>query len=261
MRRLLAGAVAAMLLAGCGGEVGVPITAPEPGSAGTCQARGYHAPAVLFLAKETVPEELDGLTFFAENWGRRQGCFRGTVVSAAIGDIRGYDDLVVDVAHDATLGAKDVALVHAFLAAGRRVAVFAWPIRLSEDTVADAALAGVPALFGDVLLTRVRGCGDWLYTAAPGSPFQLGGTSYRYENFGASIFTVATQAPHRIWASTLFCPADTGAVMVEVPQGIVAGFSIAYTISLADNNVRSVAMKRLLVDVINELAGASPAIT
>ncbi len=121
-------------------------------------------------------------------------------------------------------------------------------------------MGSLPGQLGDFVLKQAIGCGDWQYSEAPKAPFALGGTSYRYENFGSSIFTVEAHGPQRAWATALFCPAHPGSVMVEVPSGIIAGFSLAYTISLADNNVRAVAMKRLLVDVMNELGGPSPAL-
>ncbi|MDQ6713338.1 MAG: hypothetical protein M3Z28_09155, partial [Candidatus Dormibacteraeota bacterium] len=101
-----------------------------------------------------------------------------------------------------------------------------------------------------------RGCGDWQYAQAPTAPFNLG-NSYRYENFGSAIFTVSADAPQRHWADGLFCPNDAGAVMIEIPTGIVAGFSFGYSVSLADNNIRATGMKRLVVDTIHALAAAA----
>ena len=256
MKRLAVGLMGVLVLSACA-ESATAAKPAAPPAAGVCRASTHHPPAVLFLAKEAVPEELEGLTYFAEDWGRRQGCFKGTVVSAAGTDTRGYEALVVDVSHDASLSPGDVATIRSFVQAGKRVALFSWPIRLKDDSVLAESLGQAPSLFGDALLIRAKGCGDWEFSKTAATPFGLEGTSYRYENFAASIFTVKVSGPQRAWAKTLFCPSDPGAVIVEVPNGIVAGFSIGYTVSLADNNVRSVTMKRLLVDVIAALAGTS----
>ena len=257
-------ALLSLALAGCAGfgeEVPLVAAARPDAAAGACRTAGYIAPAVLLLAKEAVPEELDGLNYFAADWGRRQGCFRATVVTdgAAI-DTRRFAAMVIDVSHDARVTAADVNLARAFVDAGKRVALFAWPLRLADLSVDLDALAGLNEALGDFTYRQAAGCGDWQYTGLPRVPFDLAGTSYRYENFGSTVFTITLVGPGRPWATTLFCPAHPGAAMVEVPAGLVAGFSLAYTISLADNNVRAVAMKRLFVDVVNELAGPLPAL-
>lgn len=252
----------AIMLASCAGfgqELPAHISTRSDAASGACQVARYRAPTVLVLAKESVPEELDGLNYFANDWGLRQGCFRATVVTAGSGlDPHRFKGMIIDVSHDASLSAADVALARSFVSAGERLAVFGWPLRLSDLTVDTDALAGIAGLLGDFALRPASGCGDWQYTDAPRSPFDLGKTSYRYENFGSTIFTVEARGPQRPWANVLFCAAHPGAVMIEVPAGIVAGFSLAYSISLADNNVRAVAMKRLFVDVVNELAGPLP---
>ena len=216
---------------------------------------------MVVLAKEVAPEELDGLNYFATDWGLRQGCFRATIVTTGSRiDPSQYRGLIIDVSHDASLTEADVALARSFVSAGRRLAVFGWPLRLSDLTVDPVAISGLTELPGDFTLNQASGCGDWQYTDIPKAPFDLSRTSYRYENFGSTIFTVTAGGPQRTWATALFCAAHPGNVIVEVPAGIIAGFSIAYTISLADNNVRAVAMKRLFVDVVNELAGPRPSL-
>lgn len=257
---LLLAAVAMTACLGFGAESPVPGAGQAEGAGGRCRAAHYSTPQVVVLAREAAPEDLDGLNYFATDWGNRQGCFRAAVVTASNG-IRpaAYRGLVVDVGHDQTLSPADVDLVRAFLASGRRVAVFAWPLRLSGRLVDNSALGEVPALLG-ATWNPARGCGDWQYTSAPRGPFQIGGTSYRYENFGDALFTVSSKAASRSWANTLFCPKDPGAVVLELPQGFIAGFSFGYTVSLADDNVRAVAMKQMLVDVFESLSGPSPAL-
>jgi len=258
-------AILAVTVAGCAGfgrELPVHPPGREDGAGGVCRAAGYSAPAVLVLAKEAVPEELDGLNYFASDWGLRQGCFRATVVTAASGlDPNRFTGLIIDVGHDASLVPADVGLARSFVGAGKRLAVFGWPLRLAGLTVDPEALAALAPLLGDFKLRQAAGCGDWQYTDAPRSPFDLIQTSYRYENFGSTIFTVEARGPQRPWANALFCAAHPGSVIVELAAGLVAGFSLAYTISLADNNVRAVAMKRLFVDVVKALAGPLPALS
>ena len=235
------------------------VSATSDAASGSCRAAGYRPPTVLVLAKEAIPEELDGLNYFANDWGLRQGCFHATVVTGGGSlDPKRFGTLIVDVSHDSVLAPEDIALADSFLAAGKRLAVFSWPLRLSDLTVNSDALGDLSGRLGSFSLRQASGCGDWQYSEGPKSPYNLAQTSYRYENFGASIFTVRATGPQRPWASALFCPAHPGSVMIEVPAGLVAGFSMAYTISLADNNVRAVAMKRLFVDVANELVGPSP---
>ncbi len=235
----------------------VPVLAPgrpDP-AAKTCHANQPSGPpSVIFLAKEAVPDELAGLTYFVQDWGLRQGCFKGKVLTSLnAGDLPANGVLVVDISHDEQLDTEDAAAITAVIAAGKRVAIFGWPLRLSDRSVIAAPLAGSETSFGEVTFTLASGCGDWQYTDAPKTPFELMGASYRYENFGGAIFTVRARGPQRVWAKTLFCPNDPGLVMLEVPAGIVAGFSIAYSVSLADNNIRATGMKELLVDVIHGL--------
>lgn len=257
MRKLFGLWLLAVVVGGCstrGSETPVGFPAPpHPGQA--CHAAGAPTPPnVVFLAKEESPEELDGLDYFVQDWGARQGCLKGLVLTSLHSvDPSRYTVLVVDVSHDQQLSAEDRDGIQAFIAKGRRVAVFAWPVKLSDGSVIGSALGGVPALLGAGQLKAARTCGDWQYGDQLQRPFELQKTSYRYENFADAIFTV-NGGGGRSLATTLFCPADPGPVMVETPAGTLAGFYLAYSLSLADNNVRSVGMKRMLVDLVQKLS-------
>jgi hypothetical protein len=212
---------------------------------------------VLFLAREAVADELQGLEYFVRDWGKRQSCFDGRVVTSLSGvDLKPYQVLVLDISHDERLTTQDASRVSAFIASGKRAAIFAYPMRLEDRSLIDDPLGGLVGSLG-LGLSMASGCGDWHYQEMPVQPFNLSGSSYRYENFGGTIFTVHATGRQRTWAKALFCPHDTSSVILELPQGIVAGFSIAYSVSLADDNVRAVQMKELVVDAVHELAVAS----
>lgn len=256
---LLPGIVVLLLSScdGASGSAGVAVVppSPPPPAASVCRAAGATPVRVAFVAKEAVADELDGLRYFVQDWGARQKCFTGTVLTGLDkADLSSYQVLIVDVSHDRSLSSGDAAALTAFVASGRRVGVFAWPLRLGDGSVLELPLGAAGSAFSTVRYKVARGCGDWQYTSVPATPFSLSRRSYRYENFGSAIFTVTAGAPARVWASTLFCPTDPGDVMVETPAGTVAGFSIAYSVSLADNNVRATAMKQLVVDTIDALS-------
>mgnify|MGYP001260957094 CR=1 FL=1 len=257
MRRFAA-VLFVLVLGGCGTtmEVAIPVTTRSDAGQG-CVTAGGAPIKVLFVAKEAVLDELDGVRYFVQDWGKRQGCFDGTVVTTArTADLARVAVAVVDISHDAQLSADDAQALQAFIDSGKRVAVFGWPLRLSDRSVIPAPLSGLENSLGGVRFTVARACGDWEYAQAPTTPFNLG-HSYRYENFGSAIFTVNADAPQRHWANSLFCPTDPGATMIELTAGVVAGFSFGYSVSLADNNIRATGMKRLVVDTIRALA--SPA--
>ena len=247
------------LLAGCGTtqELAIPAATRSDPAQG-CRTSGGAPIKVLFLAKEAVPDELEGLRYFVDDWGRRQGCFNGTVVtSVKSSELARAAVAVVDISHDEQLSAGDAQALNSFVASGKRIAVFGWPLKLGDRSVIADPLAGVEGSLGGVQFNVARGCGDWQYAQAPTTPFDLG-QSYRYENFGSAIFTVKADARQRSWANSLFCPSDPGPVMIEMPGGIVAGFSFGYSVSLADDNIRATGMKRLVIDTIHALA--SPAV-
>ena len=103
-------AILAVALASCTGfgrELPTHLPATPDAASGACQLARYRAPTVLVLAKEAVPEELDGLNYFASDWGVRQGCFHATVVTAGSGlDPSRYQGLIIDVSHDAVNDGK-----------------------------------------------------------------------------------------------------------------------------------------------------------
>ncbi|GAC1701932.1 MAG: hypothetical protein NVS9B6_17460 [Candidatus Limnocylindrales bacterium] len=248
---------ATLMLTACGpAPKGIPIIPSRPPHPASGACDNLSPPSVVFFAKETAPEEVDGMNQFAADWGARQHCFDGVVLTTLAGaDLSRYRVLVIDVAPGQRIDPAERAAIDAFRATGRRVAIFAWPLALPERTQIVNTLGGVEAEpgFGSVRVRAILGCGDWQLTEAPRQPFPMQSSSYRYENFGDALFAVAADGPQRLWASTLFCP-DLAPVMVEVPAGLVAGFYLGYTISLADNNIRSLGLKRLLVDVIHTLA-------
>ncbi|GAC1617269.1 MAG: hypothetical protein NVS9B1_26680 [Candidatus Dormibacteraceae bacterium] len=239
-------------------EVGVATPRP-PDPTEPCRTATLKPVNAIFLAKEAVPDELAGLDYFVQTWGMRSKCFRGVVVTTLGGaDPAQFDAVVVDVSHDQALTAADATALDGFRKAGKRIAIFGWPLRLDDlSTIADP-LSGARQLLGNADFHLARGCGDWQFSEPLKFPFQVGGGSYRYENFGGAIFTVTAAGSQRALATTLFCPQDTGSVMVETKSGIVAGFSIAYSVSLADNNIRAVNLKQMLVDVLQLLVGPGP---
>jgi hypothetical protein len=260
--RIVNAGIAAALglwLTSCGTASELPVNPPPlPHPAQACRTRAVKPPIkVLFLAREAMPDELQGLQYFVRDWGKGQSCFDGRVVTSLFGvNLKPYQVLVVDVSHDERMTTDDAAVVAGFIASGKRAALFAYPMRLHDRTVIDDPFSGLSSSLG-AGLTVASGCGDWRYQDMPVQPFTLAGSSYRYENFGGAIFTVHAGGRQRPWANALFCPNDSSPVILELPQGIIAGFSLAYTVSLADDNVRAVQMKELVVDAIHELAVAS----
>lgn len=259
LARPLAGVLVAVSMLACGGETELPVTpSPQPDQGAACRAGISDPVPVMFLAREAVPEELEGFDYFVRDWGSRQKCFKGTLLTSLNGtDLARYRVLVVDISHDQQLKPDDVAAIESFASAGKRIAVFAYPMRLADRTLISAPLGGLEGRLGGAQLALASGCGDWQFSDALKTPFALGGLSYRYENFGSAIFTVRASGPQRPLANAIFCPQDPGPVLLEVPGGVVAGFSLAYTLSLADDNVRSVGMKKMLVDVIELLAASA----
>ena len=255
MRRMVVAVMLLFLLAGCGTAPEVAIAVATRSDAGQgCRAKGLAPVKALFVAKEAVPDELEGVRYFVDDWGKRQGCFDGrVVVSARSSDLAQVAVAVVDISHDEQLSPDDAQALEAFISSGKRVAVFGWPLRLRDRSVIPAPLSGLEHSLGGVQFKAARGCGDWQYAEAPATPFDLG-HSYRYENFGSVIFTLEADTSQRPWANSLFCPSHPGPVMIAVPAGAVAGFSFGYSVSLADNNIRATGMKRLVVDTINALA-------
>lgn len=253
-------AAAAVLLA-CGSEAEMAIPAPRmPDPTEPCRSSALKPVNALFVAKEAVPEELAGLDYFVQSWGLRGRCFKGVVVTALGGaDASQFNAVVVDLSHDQVLAPADTTALAAFRKAGRRIGLFGWPLRLDDKSVIADPLGGAGALFSDPGFHVARGCGDWQFRDSLSSPFPVGGGSYRYENFGSAIFTVTAAGPQRPLATTLFCSQDPGPVMVETGSGIVAGFSLAYSLSLADNNIRAVNMKQMVVDVLQLLVQPGPA--
>jgi len=240
-------------------EVGIaPPRAPDPTE--PCRMAALKPVNAIFLAKEAVPDELAGLDYFVQSWGARSKCFRGVVVTSLGGaDPAQFDAVVVDLSHDQALTAADATALDGFRRAGKRIAVFGWPLRLDDLTAIADPLGGARQSLGDADFQIARGCGDWQFSEPLKFPFPVGGGSYRYENFGGAIFTITATGSQRSLATTLFCPQDTGSVMVETKSGVVAGFSLAYSISLADNNIRAVNLKQMVVDVLQLLVGPGPA--
>lgn len=252
---------AALLLLACGPEAEVAIPAPRvPDPTEPCRSAAIRPVNVVILAKEAVPEELAGLDYFVQSWGSRGRCFKGVVVTALGGaEPSQFNAVLVDISHDQVLSPADATALTAFRRAGRRIGLFGWPLRLDDRSVIADPLDGARAIFSDPEFHIARGCGDWQFRDSLNSPFPLGGGSYRYENFGGAIFTVASAGPQRSLATTLFCGQDPGPVMIETGSGIVAGFSLAYSISLADNNIRAVNIKQMVVDVLQLLVQPGPA--
>ena len=255
----VAATLLALALGACGQPAELAVTPPAPGHpADECRAAGPPI-SVLFLSKQAVKDDADGLTYFVQDWGGHRGCFKGTVVTDLKGvNLAPFRVMIVDVSHDQRLSETDAQGMQQFVAAGKRVGLFAWPLQLADRTLLPDALGGARPILQNATFQIARGCGDWQFTEqAATEPFRLRGASYRYENFGSAIFTIHVTDPQRVWANTLFCPQDSGPMVVEVKAGIVAGFSVAYSISLSDNNVRATGMKEMLVDVIHSLAQPS----
>ncbi|GAC1505180.1 MAG: hypothetical protein NVS1B3_03040 [Candidatus Dormibacteraceae bacterium] len=245
-----------LLASACGaGAAEIPLSptpAPDAGSI-VCRQAGT-PPTALILAKEAVPDELDGVNSFVQDWGNRQGCFKATVVTTLTGaNLAKYQVLIVDISHDQVLASEDAAGVQAFIKSGKRAAIFAWPIKLSDETVITASLAGAETSLSSASWKQAHGCGDWRFSDYLKTPFSLEATSYRYENFADSIFIVSATGPQRVIATSLFCPSFPGPTVLEVPGGVLAGFSFSYSVAFADNTIRAVGMKRLIVDVMHLL--------
>lgn len=258
-RAAVALALLAALLSGCGQAVAVRPPAPPDQAAG-CREAGRAPIPVLFLVADPVPEEKLGFEWFVRDWGARAGCFAGVMLtSLANADLTRFRTVVVDVSHDSQLPADDARVISRFVAKGGRVALFGYPMRLADRSQMAEPFGGAESALNNARWQLASGCGDWQFGKRLSSPFDMNQASYRYENFGGAIFSVATDPPSEPVAGILFCNRSGQPAMLEVRGGVVAGFSLAYSLSLADDNVRAVGMKRMLVDVIHVLAEPAPA--
>lgn len=231
-----------------------PLTTPVVPSGLPCQLAD--PPSVLFLVRQSRPEEVDGLRSFVRQWGAAgYGCFLGSVVTDLARSRPGPGTiLALDIGHDESLSIADAAAVARFVAAGGRLAVFAYPWRAAQRTQDPAATDQLTRIVPAVRLSPARGCGDWRYANALARPFPLGGILYRYENFSGLFFTLTTAAPYTVLASPVLCAVTADPVSVALDRTAVSGFSIAYVVSFADNNPRAVDLKKMIVDVISRLS-------
>lgn len=253
-RRLLTAALV-LAISGCGQVVAVRPPAPPDQAAG-CRVAGQPPATVLFLVADPVPEEKLGFEWFVRDWGGRARCFDGVMLTSLSNvDLGRYAAIVADVSHDSQLADDDARALTAYVSRGGRAGLFGYPMRLSDRTPITLPFAGAQASLGNARWTMASGCGDWQFGARLSMPFNLDQASYRYENFGGAIFSVSADPPATPLATIIFCDHAGQAAMLESPGGVVAGFSLAYSLSLADDNVRAVGMKRMLIDVIHVLAG------
>ncbi|MDQ6827092.1 MAG: glycoside hydrolase [Candidatus Eremiobacteraeota bacterium] len=228
---------------------GTPAQFTPPDPAAACLTAS--PPRVLFLALEAVPDELQGLRYFVSDWGRNKKCFKGRVVTDSVG-IRAlnYDILVVDVSPHMTVSHGAVNDIASVVKSRRPVALFMGPASMVTGASAPQAVEAMRKVFPGLIMTRT--CANSQLTKMTGGPFDLNEHSFHYESFVHGVYNLDLSARTAPWAHDL-CKTGKPTV-VRTDRGIIAGFYIAYEVSLADNNTPAITAKRLVVNVIHELA-------
>jgi hypothetical protein len=265
----LAVSVAVLLLAGCttppeqapAAYRQLPELSTTGAVADVCRS-AQPAPRVLLLAMEVNPDLVTGLRYFMRDWGARLGCFSGRVVTPD-GDLdavrdTGYAVLVVDVSHDVMVTPEAAAAITAAAERGKPVALFAQPGLIGDHSPYPAAIAPLTSVFPGLRFTRptspnpLQIC-NGMTVAALNSPFELRGTNLFYESPFHGVFTVALGPPATALATSMAC--NRGApTIIRHDDRVVAGFTLGYEVSLADNNRQAVTTKEIFVNIVHELA-------
>lgn len=205
----------------------------------------------IFLAYEAVPNELEGLRYFVADWGKTKKCFDGRVVTNS-SELQkfDYDVVIVDISRDSAVPERFVTDISQAVQRGKPVAIFMQPADLATGLDSPSRVTPLRRIFPG--LTMKRTCANSQFTKATGGPFDLFERSFHYESFVHGVYDVSVADPSTSWAVDL-CKTSKPTV-IRTPRGIVAGFYLAYEVSLADNNAPAITAKRLVVNVIQELA-------
>lgn len=265
----LAVSVLALLLAGCAPPQQAPAayrqvpTLPANGAvAETCRS-AQPAPRVLLLAMEAHQYLVTGLRYFMRDWGARLGCFSGRVVTPGgeLDEVRGtaYDVLVVDISHDVAVTPEVAAAVEASADRGTPVALFAQPGLVSDHAPYPEAVAPLSSVFPGMRFTRptfpnaLQLCNGMTMSEGLNDPFELQGSNLFYESPFHGVFTVALDPPATALATTMACSQGAPTILRHGDR-VVAGFTLGYEVSLADNNRQAVTTKEIFVNIVHALA-------
>ncbi len=264
--------VAALLLTGCAPPQQAPVAyrqlpaLPLDGAiAETCRS-AQPAPRVLLLAMEVNPDLVTGVRYFMRDWGQRLGCFSGRVVTpdGGLDAVRraDYDVLVVDISHDVMVTPEVAAAIEAAIDRGAPVALFAQPGLVSDHAPYPAAIAALTPVFPGMRFTRptspnpLQLCNGMTLSAALDGPFEVSGTNFFYESPFHGVFTVALDPPATALATSLACSKGAPTI-IRRGDLVVAGFTLGYEVSLADNNRQAVTTKEIFVNIVHALARGS----
>jgi|GEM_PF-5233639 len=234
-----------------GMETAPPLRSTQMGTPNATQACVKAKPVrALFLAYESRPDELLGLRYFVSDWGNAKNCFSGRVVTDSAA-LRGsdYDVVVVDVSPDMMVPSTALTDIRNAMRRGKALAVFMQPADSATQRDVPRRIQELRALFPGLAMDRT--CANSQFTKATGGPFDLFQRSFHYESFIHGVYDVSVAGRSFAWAVDL-CKSRKPTVL-RTPSGLIAGFYIAYEVSLADNNAPAVTAKRLVVNVINEL--------
>ncbi|MDQ6823535.1 MAG: hypothetical protein M3Z07_03470, partial [Candidatus Eremiobacteraeota bacterium] len=220
--------------------------APDP--AKPCRGTG---PRAVFLAYEAVPDELAGLRYFVSDWGSKKHCFSGRVATNSAELAKSdYDVAIIDVSPDMSVPQNSIDDIANAMRRGKPVAVFVQPANFRTQSDAPDRIAALRRIFPGLTMTRT--CANSQFANVTGGPFDLTDRSFHYESFVHGVYDVGVSGRSTRWALDL-CKTRKPTV-VRTARGIVAGFYLAYEVSLADNNAPAITAKRLVVNVIHELA-------
>ncbi len=210
---------------------------------------------MIFLAKEAVPAELKAVERFVDVWGTGHSCFAGKVVTGLKGvNLASYRVLIVDISHDAVLDRDDMNAILAFTSSGRRLGLFDYALALSDHSRTNTLLGG-ETLIGRMDFSLAPGCVDWQYGARLSTPFDLTGETYHYPTEADATLAMRADGPNRVWA-TLSCQ-QAGAALLEVPQGLIAGFYMAGALTRGDDDPAGAGMAKLVADIVQSLTQPS----
>lgn len=223
------------------------LAAPDPAK-GCRRAKPARA---IFLAYESVADELEGLRYFVSDWGNAKKCFSGRVVTNSA-ELRtmDYDVAIVDVSRDMNVPERAVTDIAQVIQHAKPVALFMQPADFATQLDSPRRVAAMRQIFPG--LTMNRTCANSQFTKATGGPFDLVERSFHYESFIHGVYNLSASGPTTPWAVDL-CKTGKPTV-IRTAQGLVAGFYLGYEVSLADNNAPAITAKRLVVNVIHELA-------
>lgn len=210
-------------------------------------------PRVTFVAFESTSEDVAGLRYFINDWGARHGCFRGRLVLTPQALLRRRADVVVvDIGYGAAVSPVFQSALRRLSRHGIPLAIFAQPALFGSKNNDARAVTSLQAIVPGVRFERT--CANSQIGTELTKPFALTRRSFHDESFAPGVFDV--EAPHELGALATDLCTTKKPTMIRTPQGVIAGFSLGYEVSLADDNKPAITAKQIAIDTLNLLAGS-----